>query len=224
MKPFIDSDKEDDPIESTTTGDASDVGQPPDYDEIRKVATAKILASVEQAQLNKQQQQQLESLIDKYIDCFRLVFANEPSKLDDFKIRVKEGAVPKKVKARSYNPLAYQLLKKTVMELEANGLIRLNKNSRWAAPVLMIPKPIRPGEYRVCVDLRYINHLTIPTQWPMPDIEKIISQTAGAKYFFTGDFLQGYWQAKVHEDSQEYYSFMTPWGVSTPYTSPTRSR
>ncbi|ETV74095.1 hypothetical protein H257_11397 [Aphanomyces astaci] len=37
-----------------------------------------------------------------------------------------------------------------------------------------------------------------------------------ARVFFSLDWFKGYWQLALHEDSQMYYSFMTPFGVYTP--------
>ena len=220
MKPYLHK-EEDEPV-INNPGDAADIGEKPDYEEIREEMNKKVKEAKENANLTETQQKELLSLFIEYQDTLRLRFGKDDPTADikPFKIKVQENAIPLKVKGRGYTPMAMEALRKTIKELIDNGLIYANPNSRWAAPVLCIPKPGRPGEYRICVDLRHINHLTIPTQWVMPDIETIISQTKGSKYFATYDLLQGYWQGPVHEDSQEYYSFMTPWGVYTPTRLP----
>ncbi|KAF0775882.1 hypothetical protein AaE_000419 [Aphanomyces astaci] len=38
----------------------------------------------------------------------------------------------------------------------------------------------------------------------------------GTRAFFTLDWFKGYRQLALHEDSQMFYSFMTPFGVYTP--------
>ena len=220
MIPYLEKGDENEVTEKGT-GDAADLGEPPEYDEIRKELKEKLKQATRNAKLNGKQSEELETLYNEYEDVLRLKFANDPaSKMAPFQIRVQDGAKPLKIKPRGYSPKALEVLHKTIMELQRRGLIYLNKNSRWAAPVLMIPKPGKPGEYRCCVDLKYINHVTIPIQWAMPDLENIIRQTRGAKYMATWDLLQGYWQGLVHENSQEYYSFMTPWGVYTPNRLP----
>lgn len=52
--------------------------------------------------------------------------------------------------------------------------------------------------------------------WPMPNLDASVVVVAGATCFFTLDWFKGYWQLALHPDSQEYFSFMTPFGIITP--------
>ncbi len=92
--------------------------------------------------------------------------------------------------------------------------------SRWAAPANMVAKPGRPEDYRLTIDLRYINSCTIPIQNPMPILDDVLRYALECLYFITGDFLQGYWQIMLDENDQEYFSFITPFGVFTPTRLP----
>ncbi|KAF0730914.1 hypothetical protein Ae201684_011796 [Aphanomyces euteiches] len=66
------------------------------------------------------------------------------------------------------------------------------------------------------IDSRPINACTEPMPWPMPMLDAALTVLVGSRVFFTLDWFKGYWQLALHEDSQMYYSFMTPFGVYTP--------
>ena len=85
----------------------------------------------------------------------------------------------------------------------------------------MVPKPGgAPGELRMIIDYRYLNSLTEPIQGPMPILEEEVKKCQGAKYFLSFDFLKGFYQIPIHEESQHYFSFMTDRGVFTPTRLP----
>lgn len=222
IKPYLETEGlSNDPAVDQTEDAAPQGGTPINPDEVKAYLDQKLDEAEKQTPLSKDQLFEFRTLMIKHLNELRTKFSDDPpAKLDPFKIRVQEGAQPKKAKCSRYSPNAYKILRETIEELIARKLIEPNINSRWAAPVHVIPKPGRPGEFRVVIDLRYINSVTIPTQWPMPDLEISLPKILGAKYFMTLDLLQGYWQALVSEESREYYSFITPWGVYTPTRLP----
>ena len=59
------------------------------------------------------------------------------------------------------------------------------------------------------LDLRYINTITLPVVFPTVELEKALGNSKGKKIFFSFDLLKGFWQCGIHEESQEYFSFMT---------------
>jgi Reverse transcriptase (RNA-dependent DNA polymerase) len=66
------------------------------------------------------------------------------------------------------------------------------------------------------VDLRMPNASTKTAAWLMPNLQSEIQDLHGSEVFATLDFCQGYWQILLHDDSQEFQSFITPDGVYTP--------
>jgi hypothetical protein len=70
------------------------------------------------------------------------------------------------------------------------------------------------------IDYKWLNHCTQPIQGAMPLLETELSQVSGSKYFFSADFLKGFWQIPIHKNSQEYFSFMTRNGVYSPTRIP----
>ncbi|KAF0687532.1 Aste57867_20723 [Aphanomyces stellatus] len=57
---------------------------------------------------------------------------------------------------------------------------------------------------------------TDPMPWPMPNLDSAMACLVGTSVYFTLDWTKGYWQLPLHPESQEFFSFMTPFGVYTP--------
>ena len=158
----------------------------------------------------------LRQILANHSDVFRLEIGyDEPIKVEPLRVRLKPGAVPVKCGLRRYPPAHVEFLKTHVRELEAAGLVYRNNRATWASAPRIVPKK-DPGDLRMTIDSRPINACTEPMPWPMPNLDAALTVLVGAQAFFTLDWFKGYWQLALHEDSQMYYSFMTPFGVYTP--------
>ena len=124
-------------------------------------------------------------------------------------IRVKS---PEPIKQRAYKVSPYQreILKKEIDYLIANNLAKESESS-WASPCILVGKP--DGTYRMCTDFRKVNAVTIKDSYPIPLVDEIIDQVAGAKYLTKIDLLKGYYQVPMHENSREISAFITPFGL-----------
>jgi len=80
-----------------------------------------------------------------------------------------------------------------------------------ASPVVLVRK--RDGSHRFCVDYRELNSVTRPDTFPLPRIDDLLDQLGKARYFSTLDLAAGYWQIKVHPNSQEKTAFVTHEGL-----------
>src|SRR6185312_2838456 len=98
-----------------------------------------------------------------------------------------------------------------------NGFIEENLNSEWASPVLIVKKS--DGGKRMVVDLRVVNALCESTAWPMPHLEAVVNNLAGAECWFKLDAFKGFWMMPLAQNCQEMFSFMTDRGVFTPKRS-----
>ena len=158
----------------------------------------------------------MRNMLYKYREVFRLKLGSDaPVKVPPMRIKLKEGAESVRVKVRRYPPAQADFLKKKVVDLETLGLVKRNTESSWGCAPLIVPKD-GPEQFRFTVDLRPVNQVTEPFDWPMPELESVIAKLAGAKCFATIDLSQGFWQFPIHVESQEYQSFITPDGVYTP--------
>ena len=67
----------------------------------------------------------------------------------------------------------------------------------------------KDGTLRFCVDYRALNAVTKPDVFPIPRIDDLLDQLGQCTIFSTLDLAAGYWQIKVHPDSQEKITFTT---------------
>ncbi len=170
-------------------------------------------------------------LMERFSDCFRLGFCptDPPVAVEPLRVRIKEGAQPVKCGNRRYAPNHAKFMEHHRAELVKFGLGYVNNRSRRVSAPHCISKKV-PADLlatmdpleavfaatRMTIDSRPINTWTEPMHWPMPNLDASTVVIAGAKYFFNLDWFKGYWQLALRPDSQEYYSFMTPYGVITP--------
>ena len=84
--------------------------------------------------------------------------------------------------------------------------------SPWCAPVVvMVPKP--DGGWRLCVDYRKLNEVTVSDAYPLPRIDDTIDALGGSRVFSTMDLDKGYWQLRIAENSRQFTAFPTPRGL-----------
>ena len=69
------------------------------------------------------------------------------------------------------------------------GYIRHSK-SPWGAPVLLRRK--QDGTWRMCVDYKKLNKLTVKNRYPLPRLDDLIDRLLGATYFTKINLRTGY--------------------------------
>ncbi|GJR23331.1 putative reverse transcriptase domain-containing protein [Tanacetum coccineum] len=94
-------------------------------------------------------------------------------------------------------PTEMQELSNQLKELQDKGFIRLS-SSPWGAPVLFMKK--KDGSFRMCIDYRELNKLTIKNRYPLPRIDDWFDQLLGSRYFSKIDLRSGYHQLRVREE------------------------
>ena len=71
---------------------------------------------------------------------------------------------------------------------------------------------MKTGEYRVCIDYRGLNGVTVnPDSYMLPRIDDTLDALAGAKFFCTLDLTQGYHQVELEEGSKHKTAFHAPY-------------
>lgn len=88
-------------------------------------------------------------------------------------------------------------------------------SSPWNSPLLLVPKkPDAAGnkKWRVVVDFRRLNDITVGDAFPLPNITDILDQLGKAKYFSTLDLANGFHQIPMSENDKEKTAFSTLYG------------
>ena len=91
-------------------------------------------------------------------------------------------------------PTELRELKAQLQELLSKGFIRPSA-SPWGAPVLFLKQ--KDGSFRMCIDYRQLNKVTIKNKYPIPRIDDLFDQLQGACVFSKIDLRSGYHQLKI---------------------------
>ncbi|GKC45881.1 putative reverse transcriptase domain-containing protein [Tanacetum coccineum] len=96
-----------------------------------------------------------------------------------------------------------------LQELYDKGFIRPS-SSPWGAPVLFVKK--KDGLFRMCVDYRELNKLTVKNRYPLPRIDDLFDQLQGSSVYSKIDLRSGYHQLRVREEDIPKKAFRTRYG------------
>nr|GEV57972.1 hypothetical protein [Tanacetum cinerariifolium] len=83
-------------------------------------------------------------------------------------------------------------------------------SSPWEAPVLFVKK--KDGSFRMCIDYKELNKLTIKNRYPLPRVDDLFDQLQRSQYYSKIELSFGYHQLRVHEDDILKTAFRTRYG------------
>ncbi|GJV76534.1 hypothetical protein Tco_1508118 [Tanacetum coccineum] len=75
------------------------------------------------------------------------------------------------------------------------------------APVLFVKK--KDGSFRMCIDYRKLNKLTVKNRYPLPRIDDLFDQLQGSSVYSKIDLRSGYHQLRVREEDIPKTAFRT---------------
>ena len=102
-------------------------------------------------------------------------------------------------------------VKQELDRMETQGVIsKITQPTEWCAGMVVAPK--LNGNVRICVDLTRLNNSVRRERHPLPSVDQVLAQLAGAKIFSKLDANSGFWQIPLAEESIPLTTFMTPFG------------
>ncbi|GJS96976.1 putative reverse transcriptase domain-containing protein [Tanacetum coccineum] len=132
-----------------------------------------------------------------------------PVRQVEFQIDLIPGAAPVARTPYRLAPSEMQELSNQLQELTDRGFIRPS-TSPWGAPVLFVKK--KDGSFRMCIDYRELNKLTIKNRYPLPRIDDLFDQLQGSSVYSKIDLRSGYHQLRVREEDIPNTAFRTRYG------------
>ncbi|GJZ60857.1 putative reverse transcriptase domain-containing protein [Tanacetum coccineum] len=96
-----------------------------------------------------------------------------------------------------------------LQELLEKGFILLSP-SLWGAPVLLVKK--KDGSFRMCIDYRKLNKLTVKNRYPLSRINDLFDQLQGSSLYSKIDLRLGYHQLHIKEEDIPITAFRTRYG------------
>ncbi|GJR52649.1 putative reverse transcriptase domain-containing protein [Tanacetum coccineum] len=132
-----------------------------------------------------------------------------PARQVEFQIDLVPGAAHVARAPYRLEPAKMQELSTQLQKLSDKGFIRPS-SSPWGAPILFVKK--KDGSFRMCIDYRELNKLTVKNRYPLPRIDDLFDQLQGSRVYSKIDLRSGYHQLRVCEEDIPKTAFRTRYG------------
>nr|CAB3502749.1 unnamed protein product [Digitaria exilis] len=150
-------------------------------------------------------------IVCKFPDVFPDDLPGMPPDRDiEFVIELQPGTAPISKRPYRMPPAELAEMKTQLQELLDKGFIRPS-TSPWGCPAIFVEK--KDHTLRMCIDYRPLNAVTIKNKYPLPRIDVLFDQLAGAKIFSKIDLRSGYHQIKIRPCDIPKTAFSTRYGL-----------
>ncbi|XP_057803459.1 uncharacterized protein LOC131018771 [Salvia miltiorrhiza] len=145
---------------------------------------------------------ELEHLLREFHDIFAEPQGLPPVRSTEHQILLKSRSVPKHQYPYRTSHSNKNEIEKIVQAMFEAGIIQHSK-SPFASLVILVKKK-EDGSWRMCVDYRYLNSLTVKHDFPIPLIDELLDELHGAKFFSKLDRRSATFQSLMNQVFQPY--------------------
>jgi hypothetical protein len=152
----------------------------------------------------------LNELLNKYTNLFAEVGGLPPKRAIEHEIQlISDSTLPNICMYRN-SVLENEEIKKQVTELLDTGVIKPS-SSPCGSPIVLVPK--KDGGWRMCIDYRALNKITVKNRYPLPRIDDLLDQLRHATIFTKLDLKSGYHQVPIRKEDSWKTAFKTRQGL-----------
>ena len=159
-------------------------------------------------QLNKEEQQKLLALLQKFEHLFDGTVGTWHTEPVD--IELKPDVKPYHAKPYPVPHSQTVKLKEEVARLCELGILRKINRSKWACPMFTINKP--DGSLRSLADLRELNKWIKRHPFPIPKIQEMLLKLEGFMFATSLDLNMGYYHLSLMPNASQLCTVVLPWG------------
>eukprot|EP00253_Pinus_taeda_P018627 PITA_18627 len=159
---------------------------------------------------NAKQQADLEKVVPEYDILFQEPKGLPPKKEIVHAIILQQDAPLPNIRMYRFSSLENDEIKKQVQELLEKGFIGPS-TSPCGSPFVLVRK--KDGLWRMCINYRELNKITIKNRYPLPYIDDLLDQFKETIYFSKLDLHSRYHQVRVAEQDARKIAFKTKQGL-----------
>jgi len=152
---------------------------------------------------------EVQQLIQDFSGLFAPPNQLPPSRTCDHAIPLVPGAAPFSSRPYRFSPAIKDEVEKQVKEMLAAGIIQ-KSTSPFSSAVLLVRK--KDNTWRFCVDYRQLNAITVKGKYPVPIIDELLDELAGASWFSKLDLRSGFHQIRLKPGEEFKTIFQTHFG------------
>ena len=159
---------------------------------------------------NPKQKADLVKFVSDYDILFQEPKGLPPKREIEHEIYLQQDAPLPNVGMYRLSVLENAEIKKQVKEFLNQGFVRPS-TSPCGSPIVLVRN--KYGSWRMCIDFRALNKITIKNRYPLPRIDDLLDQLKDSVYFYKLDLRTGYHQIKVAEQDVWKTAFKTKKGL-----------
>jgi hypothetical protein len=160
----------------------------------------------EQVHIEEKAPEDVQSVLSQFSEVFEEPRQLPPRRACDHKIPLIPGAQPVNIRAYRHKPELKSEIERQVKELLESGVIQIS-TSHFSSPAILVKK--KDGTWRLCVDYRALNSMTVIRKFLVPVIDELLDELAGARWFSKMDLRAGYHQIRLAPGEELKTAFQT---------------